>query len=160
MGQISSREYWARRNSHRAHSPGLPPSIHDISTPTPTGEHREPAISRSRSKTVQHVRTVGERRLTQAPWDGHKYEWRAKGDSWGGPEDSLPADDTGEYEVPYSGGYETPVCLQPEPSGWRPGDMDSLSASTDGDDDDDDDGDTSTGVTTHVGEQVRREAIG
>ena len=102
---------------------------------------------------------MGERRLTQAPWDGHKYEWRAKGESWGDPEDSLPTDDSGGYEVPYSGGYETPVCLQPEPSDWRPGDVDSISASTD-EEDDDDDGDTSTGVTTHVDGQVCREAFG
>lgn len=135
MGQLSSRlDYRVRRSSHRAQSPGLPPSIHDIST----GQHGAPVVSRTRSKKVQHVRTVGERRLTQDPWDGHKYEWRSEGESWGSPEEVLPADD--------AGGYETPMCLQPEPSDWRPDDTDSVSTGTD-------DGDTSTYVKTDVGEQ-------
>lgn len=125
MGQLSSRlDYRVRRSSHRAHSPGVPPSIHEIST----REHSPPVVGRTHNKTVQHVRTVGERRLKKEPWDGRKYEWRSEGESWGSPELALTADD---------GHYETPVCVQPEPADWRLADEDSVSSCSDGDDDDD-----------------------
>ena len=136
MGQLGSRlDSRTRRFSRRSHSSGVaPPSAHDISVK----ERSTPVADGAR---VQHVRTVGARRLRKEPWDERKYEWRAEGESWSSPEGAVTDDDSGEYETPASmidldrrlaetpvsvpqevldrRLAETPVSVPPEVLDWR-----------------------------------------